>query len=118
MEVNKKKNNLLALIDNFPLKKIAVWGDYILDEYLYGTDPTVRNHAPSTPVIQSPADAGQVDTTSPELVITNSTDADGDRLSYEFEVFSDPGLSTMVSSGSNIAEGTGQTSWTPPRATQ
>ncbi|MBW2031292.1 MAG: calcium-binding protein, partial [Deltaproteobacteria bacterium] len=85
-----------------------------LDEYLYGTDPTVRNHAPSTPVIQSPADAGQVDTTSPELVITNSTDADGDRLSYEFEVFSDPGLSTMVSSGSNIAEGTGQTSWTPP----
>lgn len=44
--VNKKKKKLLALIDSFPQKKIAVWGDFILDEYLYGTTRRISREAP------------------------------------------------------------------------
>jgi rfaE bifunctional protein kinase chain/domain len=44
--VNKEKKRLLAIIDKFPLKKIAVWGDYILDEYPYGTTRRISREAP------------------------------------------------------------------------
>jgi len=42
-EENKK---LFALIDKFPLAKIAVWGDFILDEYLYGNTRRISREAP------------------------------------------------------------------------
>jgi len=44
--VNKEKKNLLSLIDNFPQKKIAVWGDLILDEYIIGTTRRISREAP------------------------------------------------------------------------
>ena len=87
-----------------------------LEEYLHGSDPAVRNHAPGIPVIESPANGVETDTVSPELVIENSTDEDGETLTYEFEVYADPGFETMVSSSSNVQEGQGSTSWTIPEA--
>jgi len=39
-------NKLFALIDKFPQVKIAVWGDFILDEYLYGNTRRVSREAP------------------------------------------------------------------------
>jgi len=33
--VQKEQKRLLELIDRFPGRRIAVWGDYILDEYLF-----------------------------------------------------------------------------------
>jgi rfaE bifunctional protein kinase chain/domain len=44
--VNKEKKNLLSLIDNFAQKKIAVWGDFILDEYIIGTTRRISREAP------------------------------------------------------------------------
>lgn len=44
MDIQNKK--LLALIESFPQKKIAVWGDFILDEYLYGTTRRISREAP------------------------------------------------------------------------
>jgi len=44
--VNKQKDKLLAYIDSFSGKKIAVWGDFILDEYLYGTTRRISREAP------------------------------------------------------------------------
>jgi len=44
--VNKEKENLLRLVDNFSGKKIAVWGDFILDEYIYGTTRRISREAP------------------------------------------------------------------------
>ena len=37
---------LLALIDRLPLVKIAVWGDFILDEHIYGTTRRISREAP------------------------------------------------------------------------
>jgi len=44
--VNKQKDKLLAYLDSFAGKKIAVWGDFILDEYLYGTTRRISREAP------------------------------------------------------------------------
>lgn len=44
--VNKEKSRLLNCIDGFAGKKVAVWGDFILDEYLYGTTRRISREAP------------------------------------------------------------------------
>lgn len=44
--MNKEKKNLLSLIDKFAQKKIAVWGDLILDEYIIGTTRRISREAP------------------------------------------------------------------------
>jgi len=85
-----------------------------LDEYLYGTDPNGSDSPPSVPVIQSPEDAIEINLLSPDLVINNSTDPDGGTITYEFEVFSDPELATLIASVSEVPEGTQTTSWTVP----
>jgi rfaE bifunctional protein kinase chain/domain len=44
--VKKDKNSLLCIVDRFSKKKIAVWGDLILDEYIYGTTRRISREAP------------------------------------------------------------------------
>lgn len=44
--MDRTKKHLLHLIDNFSRKKIAVWGDFILDEYVYGTTRRISREAP------------------------------------------------------------------------
>lgn len=44
--VTKEKERLLTLAGGFSGKKIAVWGDFILDEYLYGTTRRISREAP------------------------------------------------------------------------
>ncbi|MBN2246167.1 MAG: bifunctional hydroxymethylpyrimidine kinase/phosphomethylpyrimidine kinase [Candidatus Aminicenantes bacterium] len=44
--MNTNKDRLLHLIKSFPGKRIAVWGDFILDEYTYGTTQRISREAP------------------------------------------------------------------------
>jgi len=44
--VNKENKRLCELIDCFENKHIAVWGDFILDEYLYGNTNRISREAP------------------------------------------------------------------------
>jgi rfaE bifunctional protein kinase chain/domain len=46
--INKKDDpsRLLSLVDRLPLVRVAVWGDFILDEYLYGTTRRISREAP------------------------------------------------------------------------
>ncbi len=44
--MSKEKNRLCELIDRFENKRIAVWGDFILDEYVYGNTNRVSREAP------------------------------------------------------------------------
>jgi hypothetical protein len=87
-----------------------------LEEFLYGSDPAIEEHAPSAPVIISPHADAQVDLLQPELVIENSIDQDGDVLTYEFEVFADPALTVRVASAGEITQGVTTTSWSLPEA--
>jgi len=84
-----------------------------LDEFLNGTDPTHCNHAPTVPVIQTPQIGTEVASLTPELVIQNSTDLDGDTVTYVFEVYSDEEMTNLVGMASGVSEGVETTSWTP-----
>ena len=44
--MNKEKKNLLRLVDNFEGKQVSVWGDFILDEYIFGTTRRISREAP------------------------------------------------------------------------
>ncbi|MDD2852635.1 MAG: carboxypeptidase-like regulatory domain-containing protein [Desulfuromonadaceae bacterium] len=69
--------------------------------------------APSAPVLISPANCSDVDTLTPVLMLSNAADPNDDKLSYEFEIFSDIGLTNLVISVT-IPETTGATSWSVP----
>ncbi len=90
-------------------------GDGIVDlnEYLYGTDPLANDNAPGVPLIQSPVAGVEVNILSPELVIENSIDPDGDPLTYEFELYADSAMTSLVS-GVQVAETVDTTSWIVP----
>lgn len=44
--MNKERERLLQIVENFPGKRIAIWGDFILDEYLYGNTRRISREAP------------------------------------------------------------------------
>jgi rfaE bifunctional protein kinase chain/domain len=44
--VDKEKKKLVDLVDRFSKKRIGVWGDFILDEYLYGNTRRISREAP------------------------------------------------------------------------
>jgi len=44
--VDKEKQKLLNVIENFAQKRIIVWGDFILDEYIYGDTRRISREAP------------------------------------------------------------------------
>ncbi len=44
--MNKEEKNLLHLVDNFGGKQVSVWGDFILDEYIFGTTRRISREAP------------------------------------------------------------------------
>lgn len=76
------------------------------------TAPAGSSSAATTltaPTIVSPEPGANVDTTTPELVVSNA--AGGAGLSYTFEVASDSGFGALVASRTGIAQGDGRTSW-------
>ena len=87
-----------------------------LDEYLMGTDPTAVDHAPTAPVVVAPVQGATVNSATPTLEIENSTDADGDTLYYQFEVFADEGLDQPVAVAEGVAQTEGTTAWTTTAA--
>lgn len=44
--MKEESKRLYDIIDQFSQKRIAVWGDFILDEYLYGTTRRISREAP------------------------------------------------------------------------
>jgi len=85
-----------------------------LDEFLQGKDPTKTN-APGTPEIYSPQDMTEVAVLQPQLVITNSTDPDGDAVTYVYELYSDKAMTLLVASQSGVSETPQTTSWPVPQ---
>ncbi len=81
-----------------------------LDEYLRNSDPTTANKAPSVPIIVSPADTSEATTLQPVLAVQASTDADGDPVTYTFEVATDAAMTTIAAR----QQGVSATSWTVP----
>ena len=114
-----------GLLDAWELEKFGSLsrdgsGDYDgdgisdLEEFLLGSDPTIGDHAPTVPVIQEPVDGSEVVFLQPQLVVVNSSDEDGDSLTYQFELYTDPGYSEPVASEAGVPQEAETTSWTVP----
>ncbi|HWR82192.1 MAG TPA: M6 family metalloprotease domain-containing protein [Candidatus Deferrimicrobium sp.] len=69
------------------------------------------NSVGSPGVLFDPAWGEQAASATPALNVYNATDPDGDVLTYDFQVYDDPALTSLVASGTGVAEGSGQTSW-------
>ncbi|MCJ8503062.1 chitobiase/beta-hexosaminidase C-terminal domain-containing protein [Desulfatitalea alkaliphila] len=85
-----------------------------LDEYLNGFDPTRPNNVPSVPVILEPLNGHFVETLTPELVIANSIDPDGNPIVYTFELFGDPAFKERLFAAEVDDAPGGTTSWRVP----
>jgi large repetitive protein len=81
-----------------------------IEETLAGTYFRVEG-APSAPALFGPANGSDIETFTPALVVSNAADPNDDKLSYEFEIYTDSGLTTLVASGT-VPETAGTTGWT------
>jgi PKD repeat protein len=69
------------------------------------------NEAPDAPRLNTPAVGGQVDLLRPVLTVDNAGDPDEDALTYTFQVYAEPSLTTLVASHSGVVPGVTATSW-------
>ncbi len=86
-------------------------GWYIDDVILYGDTGT--NSAPTSPMAASPLGG----TYGGPLLLTvdNSSDPEGDPMTYGFRIYADPDFTNLVASVSDVPSATsGQTSWESP----
>lgn len=72
------------------------------------------NLPPSRSTLHSPAQGADVVSRKPILTVNNSTDPEGDDITYGFEVYSDSGLTNLVASENGVEPGSGVTSWQVP----
>ncbi|MCB9559102.1 MAG: PKD domain-containing protein [Kofleriaceae bacterium] len=85
-----------------------------LQEFNNVTDPLTYD-GPSAPVAASPTCGGEINSLQTILVADNAVDPQGTALDYEFELYSDVGLTILVASQAGIPEGVGgQTQWSVP----
>jgi hypothetical protein len=67
------------------------------------------NQRPSAPVALSPADGAVIPAVTTQLSVQNAVDTTGDALSYDFEVYADSQLSSLVVGRYAVAEEAGTT---------
>lgn len=80
----------------------------------FQTDVAV-NSAPTIPSVSSPPNGSSTSQTSPSLRVVNSSDVDGDAITYDYELYTSGGA-TLISSTSGVTSGASITGWTPPGA--
>lgn len=71
----------------------------------------ILNALPPQPVADSPAEMAAVTTTAPTISVFSVTDPEGDDVSYSFEVYSDTGMATLITSTTDVPNQAGTTSW-------
>lgn len=78
-----------------------------------GTGPSITISAPGivAPNAQSP-----VTENPPTMTVNNVTVSGGGAATYTFQVSTDEGFSSILRQVTGLAQGSGQTSWTPPNA--
>ncbi len=82
-----------------------------LEEFEAGTDPNAYG-GPTAPVPVAPI-AGEETSASPELLVDNATDPDGEDLDLDWEVYEDDTLTTLATAGGPVLQDpSGQTGWT------
>lgn len=84
-----------------------------MEETLAGTYFRIEG-APSAPSLNAPGAGEDVETLTPVLSINNASDPNDDRLTYAFELYEDPGLTSLVISSAMVSQTANTTSWPAP----
>ena len=94
--------------------RFLVWSEWSTapDQDLFLDNIGVGEPAPGAPTLAAPANSSIVGVARPTLVVTNAIDYQGDPLSYRFEVYADPALTTPVAQVPAVASGPTTTAWT------
>ena len=72
------------------------------------------NDSPTAPTLANPSNGAGVNVFTPTLSIHDATDPDRDVLNYDFEVYSDAALTSLVTSTTGVVETAQITSWAVP----
>ncbi len=89
--------------------------EYLSNTDPFKSDPLPHNQSPNAPALNYPADGSETPTRQPMLSVSNSTDSDGNFLSYHFEIYSEDGLKSLVIASPGIPETPNSTAWTVDR---
>ncbi len=84
-----------------------------VEETLAGTYFRIEG-APSAPSLHIPQDGEDIETYTPLLTVNNASDPNDDEITYEFELYTDIGLTNLISSSGTIPEGENITQWQSP----
>jgi hypothetical protein len=72
------------------------------------------NNPPIAPTRSSPSNGGRVSSLTPNLIVNNATDPNGDPLTYQFELYN-VSFSTLISQSPMVTQGSGSTTtWQVP----
>jgi hypothetical protein len=117
--------SVIALTDQMRLRVRASDGPSTGDIVEGGIDDIyitsgLPNTPPPPPVLSQPGAGDTVGVSTPDLVVVNVTDPDGDVVTYGFRVYGDSLLTDLAATADGIAEGTGTTAWQvdPPLPTE
>jgi len=69
------------------------------------------NSLPTIPIVLSPYDGQILGDSIVILIVSNSSDGEGDTLTYSFVVYSDSLMDSVITSVTGVQEGTDYTSW-------
>ena len=81
-----------------------------VEEYWAGFDPNVWD-GPGAPTLLAPACGSRMASAQPTLLVGNATHPLGSPLSYDFELYGDAAMTTLVASGQAVPAGPGYTAW-------
>ena len=110
----KKQVSMSAYKTNDVRLRATVWSDGSQNPI---ADMCIDNFGlgepePGAPTLESPLNLESMPMVRPTLVVNNAIDNQSDSLTYEFEVYDDVGLSSLVANVPVIASGDTQTQWT------
>jgi large repetitive protein len=83
-----------------------------VEETIAGTYFRVEG-APSAPALAGPLSGADVETFTPALSVSNAADPNDDKLIYEFELYADSSMLSLLTAGT-VPETAGITAWTVP----
>lgn len=83
------------------------------DRISLDTAQSEENLPPGAPTAQSPADGGLALTAPPDLNVNESTDGNGDALTYQFQLCADAACITVIETSGAVAPSAGTATWQP-----
>jgi hypothetical protein len=81
------------------------------DEDVFLDNIGIGEDAPGAPTLNAPLSSSLVEYVRPTLVVNNAIDYQSEPVTYQFEVYGDAALTTLVAQNPGIASGSGTTAW-------